>query len=123
MYSRLQRILSTPASLPLYIDWVPTASELATYYDPGGYQIDIRSNTTSLFVQPQPTVEEQASAVLREMVYQRLAQGFQILQPSKGSVYVKDRISAALAKPGQIADMLQHNDFSSGKSVRCSILS
>lgn len=112
--------LCTPLSLPLYIDWIPTATELATNYDQGSYQLSIRSNTPSIFVHAKSTVEEQASAVLREMVYQRLTQGFQILEPSRGSVQTKDRISAAMAKPGQISDMLQQHDFSSGRSVRVS---
>lgn len=109
--------LCSPANLPLHLDWLPTAAELASHYDHGSYQIPIFPSSSSTFVYAQPTVEEQASHVLREMLFQRLGQGFQILRPSKGSIRSADRVSSSLAQPRQMRAMLQQADFSSGKSV------
>ncbi|CAG8442780.1 2976_t:CDS:2 [Dentiscutata heterogama] len=77
--------LHTPACLPLTTDHFPTINEYC--YEEGTYTISVDPDTFSMN-QEHSSEESKTETLLNEMISQRLAQGYQLIVPSSGSVNV-----------------------------------
>jgi hypothetical protein len=102
--------LCTPAQLPLYIDYLPSADELSHHYDSGEYFIPIKPGMSSFFIKAKDTEDGQAALILRELISHRLLQGFQLVKLPRG-----ERDAASIH---DLERMLYKFDFSSSKPVR-----
>lgn len=71
--------LSTPACLPLTTDFFPTARQLAERYHEYSYILSPFVDESSIFVDYGSKDMRSLDVLLMELVYHRLAQGFQII--------------------------------------------
>lgn len=74
------RSMTTPACLPLTTIYLPSETDLKSQWQEHPYQMSVSSDMTSFLVKRASSTPP-ALAVLREMVSQRLAQGFQFIVP------------------------------------------
>ena len=75
------RSMTSPACLPLTTLHLPSATDLATQWQEYPHTTSVSSETQS-FLLKRTSSTHPALAVLREMTFQRLAQGFQFIVPA-----------------------------------------
>ncbi len=75
------RSMTSPACLPLTTLHLPSATDLATQWQEYPHTLSISSETQSFLLKRSHNTHP-ALAVLREMTFQRLAQGFQFIVPA-----------------------------------------
>ena len=101
--------LSSPACLPLTTLFLPSERELATQWQEYPHTISVFSDTTSFLLKRAPSTSA-ALAVLREMIAQRLSQGFQFVVGGAP----RDARAVALRQPGEL---LRPGNFSDGMPI------
>ncbi|CDS82039.1 related to IML1-subunit of the Seh1-associated complex [Sporisorium scitamineum] len=75
------RSMTTPACLPLTTLYLPTESDLAAMWSEHPHTTSISAETASFLLKKSSSTHP-ALAVLREMAYHRLAQGYQFIVPA-----------------------------------------
>lgn len=103
--------LSTPACLPLTTDFFPTARQLAERYHEYSYILSPFVDDSNIFVDYGSKDMRSLDVLLMELVYHRLAQGFQIIVfTGSGDVQVQKGPSVKGAASGSFGKSLSATD-------------
>lgn len=120
-------VLGTPACLPLYSDYIPLVHNLEKTHTRDTWALPVTAGTISFLLKPGRNVTEAAGNLLRELVYQRLAQSYQILMPtyddirSRRAMFKDDQQQQPdgfiLPSAGQIRHILYNTTEGEGRDI------
>ncbi|PWZ00659.1 hypothetical protein BCV70DRAFT_174985, partial [Testicularia cyperi] len=113
------RSMTTPACLPLTTLYLPTESDLASMWSEHPHTTSISVETASFLLKKSSSTHP-ALAVLREMAYHRLAQGYQFIVPA--SKQTRTASSRKLVDPKHFSlrwpsELLQPGNLSTGNPI------
>lgn len=117
------RSMTTPACLPLTTLYLPTESDLAAMWSEHPHTTSISAETAS-FLLKKASSTHPALAVLREMAYHRLAQGYQFIVPA--SKQTRTVSSRKLVDPKHYSlrwpsELLQPGNLATGNPIFLSV--
>ncbi len=101
--------LCTPTCLAVSTDVFPDDQELTSRYSEVTYSLPVSLDTSSVLLRKTSSLHETISRMLREMVFQRLQQGFQIVlrkptpeyQQNKPTTDVREILNNSSAGAGE----------------------
>uniref|UniRef100_V5EW85 Vacuolar membrane-associated protein IML1 n=1 Tax=Kalmanozyma brasiliensis (strain GHG001) TaxID=1365824 RepID=V5EW85_KALBG len=117
------RSMTTPACLPLTTLYLPTESDLAAMWSEHPHTTSISAETASFLLKKSSSTHP-ALAVLREMAYHRLAQGYQFIVPA--SKQTRAVSSRKLIDPKHFtlrwpSELLQPGNLATGNPIFLSV--
>ncbi|SPO24788.1 probable Vacuolar membrane-associated protein IML1 [Ustilago trichophora] len=117
------RSMTTPACLPLTTLYLPTESDLAAMWSEHPHTTSISAETASFLLKKSSSTHP-ALAVLREMAYHRLAQGYQFIVPA--SKQTRAVSSRKLVDPKHFtlrwpSELLQPGNLATGNPIFLSV--